>query len=66
MSNENATETTTPQQLLDEARANHIRATKKIVIKKMAMYGALIAGVIAVERLTRVEIDETEESTEDK
>lgn len=64
MSTENATETTAPQQLLDEARANQIRATRKIVVKKLAMYGVLIAGVIAVERMTRVEIDETEESSE--
>ena len=54
-------EPATTQQLLDEARAARIRATKKIVVKKLAMYGAIIGAVVVVERMTRVD-EETEET----
>lgn len=63
MSTDITPETATAQQLLDEARETRIRATKKIVVKKLAMYGALIAAVVVIERMTRV--DEETEETED-
>lgn len=61
MSTDITPETATTQQLLDEARETRIRATKKIVVKKLAMYGALIAAVVVIERMTRVD-EETEET----
>ena len=56
-------EPATIQQQLDEARESRIRTTKKIVVKKLAIYGAIIAAVVVVERMTRV--DEETEETED-
>ena len=61
MSTDITPETATTQQLLDEARETRIRATKKIVAKKLAMYGVLIAAVVVIERVTRVD-EETEET----
>ena len=61
MSTDINSENATVQQLLDEARETSIRETKKMVVKKLAMYGALVAAVVVIERMTRDD-EETEET----
>lgn len=63
MSTDINSENATVQQLLDEARETSIRETKKMVVKKLAMYGALVAAVVVIERMTRDD-EETEETEE--
>ena len=50
----NVENATSPQQVLDQARETRIQATRKLVVKKIAFYGALVVALVGVERMTRI------------